>query len=246
MNILITGSTKGIGFALAKNFLNDKSNRIICSGRDKTYVSKLLKNDNSKIFLYQGDLRNEDEINNFCSFVKNKFKKIDVLIHALGGGLGFKNPLLSRKEFEDLFQINIGLAAEINRILYKQMKKNSSIIMIGSTASVQAIGSVGYNTIKHSILAYVKSLAINCLKDKIFIYGILPGAFEGYGNAFNRLKKYNPKAYKDFKKNKTASGKINKADDYFKIVKFLISKEARLLNGSSLNVDALETNTYHI
>ena len=50
--------------------------------------------------------------------------------------------------------------------------KNSSIIMIGSTASVQAIGSVGYNTIKHSILAYVKSLAINCLKDKIFIYGI--------------------------------------------------------------------------
>ena len=104
MNILITGSTKGIGFPISKNFLNDKSNRIICSGRDKTYVSKLLKNDKSKIFLYQGDLRNEDEINNFCSFVKNKFKKIDVLIHALGGGLGFKNPYYREKNLKIYFK----------------------------------------------------------------------------------------------------------------------------------------------
>ena len=160
--------------------------------------------------------------------------------------MGFKNPLLKKEEFENLFQINIGIAAEINRVFFKKMKKNSSIIMVGSTASLQAIGSVGYNTIKYSIIAYVKSLAINMLKDKIFIYSILPGAFEGYGNAFNRLKKNNINAYRDFKKNKIFSGKINKADDYFQIVNFLISKDARLLNGSSLNVDALETNTYHI
>ena len=47
-------------------------------------------------------------------------------------------------------------------------------------------------------------------------------------------------------KYKTFQGKINNVNDYFPIIEFLISKNARLLNGSSLNVDALETNTYHI
>lgn len=246
MNIVITGSTKGLGFALAKNFIKDKSNIVICSGRDPKFINKLGKKYMSRLFLYQGDLSVEKDLIDFEKYIHGKFKKIDVLIHTLGGGLGFKDPLLKKKEFEKLFDINIGIAAEVNRFLSLKMKKNSSIIMVGSTASLQAVGSVGYNTIKSSILAYVKSLAIYLFDKKIYVYSILPGAFEGYGNAFNRLKIKNPKAYNDFKNNKTFQGKINNVNDYFPIIEFLISKNARLLNGSSLNVDALETNTYHI
>ncbi len=246
MNIVITGSTKGLGFALAKNFIKDKSNKVICSGRDPKFLNKLQKKFTSRLFFHQGDLSIERDLINFEKYVHEKFNKIDVLIHSLGGGLGFKEPLLKKIEFEKLFNINIGIAAEVNRSLNLKMKKNSSIIMVGSTASLQAIGSVGYNTIKSSILAYVKSLAINLFEKKIYVYSILPGAFEGYGNAFNRLKITNPKAYNDFKNYKTFQRKINNVNDYFPIIEFLISKNARLLNGSSLNVDALETNTYHI
>ena len=88
---------------------------------------------------------------------------------------------------------------ELSKTLKNYLTKDKSFILhIGSTASVEAIGSVGYNTVKTSLVAYVKSLAINLIKDNIFVTGLLPGAFEAKDNSFARLKKKNLKAYKNF------------------------------------------------
>ena len=53
--------------------------------------------------------------------------------------------------------INIGIASEINsKILENLDPRSSYVVHIGSTASSEAIGSVGYNSVKAAIVAYVK------------------------------------------------------------------------------------------
>ena len=85
----------------------------------------------------------------------------------MGGGLGYRDPLIKLNNFIDLFMINIGIASEINsKILENLDPRSSYVVHIGSTASSEAIGSVGYNSVKAAIVAYVKSLAINLIERK--------------------------------------------------------------------------------
>ena len=75
---------------------------------------------------------------------------IDIIIHALGGGYGFKEPLLSWEQFTMLHQVNFSAAAEINRLLIPEMSQRQAgnVVHICSVSSQEATGSVGYNTIK--------------------------------------------------------------------------------------------------
>ena len=62
--------------------------------------------------------------------------------------------------------LNLGIASEINKVIVKNLNTKEVIVHIGSTASSEAIGSVGYNSIKAAIVAYVKSLARNLIEKK--------------------------------------------------------------------------------
>jgi len=244
--ILITGSTSGLGLVCAKNFIDKKAIVYVC-GRKKRNLHLLKSNKSDKIYSFCGDLLVRKNFLHFIKDVRKKLKKIDIIIHCLGGGLGLKNPLLNDKEFLKLHQTNIGIAAEINRLLKNYLTKDKSFILhIGSTASVEAIGSVGYNTVKTSLVAYVKSLAINLIKDNIFVTGLLPGAFEAKDNSFARLKKKNLKAYKNFINKRLPRKKVGRAEEFLPLINLLCSSEGEILAGSCVSADACETKSYNI
>lgn len=238
--ILITGASKGLGLECVKFFLKKKY-KVIAIGRDKKYIKNLSK----KITFVNLDLFNKKNRSKFYIKLK-KIKNIDAVIHCMGGGLGYREPLISLNKFIDLFMLNLGIASEINQVIVKNLNtKSSYIVHIGSTASSEAIGSVGYNSIKAAIVAYVKSLARNLIEKKIYVSCILPGAFIGSGNAFERLKKNNKKIYLDFKNNRLPRKKIAKASEFMPLLELLTSKKGEMLAGSSITIDACETKSYN-
>ena len=244
--ILITGSTSGLGLVCAKNFIDKKATVYVC-GRKKKNLALLKKDKSNRIYSFCGDLLVKKNFLKFIKDVKQKMKKIDIIIHCLGGSLGLKKPLLNDKEFLKLYQTNIGIAAEINRLLKNHLSQDKSFILhIGSIASVEAIGSVGYNTIKTSLVAYVKSLAINLIKDNVIVTGLLPGAFEAKDNAFERLKKRNYKVYKNFIKKRIPGKKIRNAEEFLPLINLLCSSEGEILAGSSISADACESKAYNL
>ena len=239
--ILITGATKGLGLECVKYFLKKKY-KIIAVGRDEKYLKEFSK----KILFLKGDLLKNSFRKKFYKKLSG-IKNIDIVIHCLGGGLGYKDPFIQLKNFIDLFLINLGIASEINNKIIKSLNpKSSYIVHVGSTASSEAIGSVGYNSVKAAVVAYVKSLATNLIKDKIFVSCILPGAFTAPGNAFERLKLNNKKAYLDFENNKLPRKKVAKASEMMPLINLLTSKEGEMLAGSSITIDACETKSYNL
>jgi len=239
--ILITGATKGLGLECVKFFLK-KNKKVIAMGRDDEYLKELSK----KIVFIKGDLLKSSFRGKLYRKLLN-IKDIDIVIHCLGGGLGYRDPLIKLKNFIDLFLINLGVASEINNRIIKSLNpKSSYIIHIGSTASSEAIGSVGYNSVKAAVVAYVKSLATNLIKNKIFVSCILPGAFIAPGNAFERLKLNNNKAYLDFKNNRLPRKRVSKASELMPLLNLLTSKKGEMLAGSSITIDACETKAYNL
>ena len=96
---------------------------------------------------------------------------------------------------------------------------------MGSTASVEAIGSVGYNSIKTAIVSYVKSLASELIHKKIFVSSVLPGAFISPGNAFERLRNNNKEVYLDFIKNRLPRKRVSEASEIIPLIRLLASKD---------------------
>ena len=196
-NILITGASSGLGLFLAKHFDNLNYD-LVTVGRDRKKVNNLknslsLKN-KSNCLRY--DLSVSKDFKNFINRIKTK--KFNSVIHCMGGGLGIHEPLINKKKLSVLFDINVGIALNINNeiILKNLKKKNLKLIHIGSVKGLETGASVGYSMVKASLIAYTKTLAIKLIKKNIFIHWYL-SAFEYENNSFERLKKKNRKFIKN-------------------------------------------------
>ena len=76
------------------------------------------KNDhiNSKVKIVHCDLQKISKIPNSMNDVLSITKKIDIIYHIAGGGLGFHNPLINTKDFLKVFNLNFLSILEINQI----------------------------------------------------------------------------------------------------------------------------------
>ena len=176
----------------------------------------------------------------------NDYKDFDVILHCSGGGLGYKDPILSWKEFNLLMMVNLIGAAEINRQIIPRMieKKKGTIIHTCSIASGEAVGSVGYNTVKAALAAYVRSLGRELAPHGVVVCGIAPGGFEAPGNAMERLKETNPEAYQEFLDNRLPRHIMGNAEELIPLLKFLASDDASMMGGCVVPIDAGEGHYY--
>ena len=242
---LISGATSGLGYDLLKT-LSDKSNILIIVGRSSTKLNELATEfktfDNYYLNL---DLNDVSIFEEQLKLLLEKVGSINGVIHAVGGGLGLKSPILSVPEVIELLEANLFFSLTINRLILPLFieKKSGRIIHIGSTAANQAIGSVGYNVAKASLDAYVRSLGNYCAQFGVVVCGINPGAFLANNNSMERLKKVNLSAYLNFE-SKLPRKRMAKSYEIINIIQFLLSDQAEMLGGTMISVDAGEGTSY--
>lgn len=107
-NVLITGSSKGIGYALAKEFLKAGDSVIICSRSDERVVSALekLRVETGKQHVWgtKCDVREGEDVKKLVFFAKQKVKYIDIWINNAGSNAYSFKPLAEASD-EDLIQV---------------------------------------------------------------------------------------------------------------------------------------------
>ncbi len=247
--VLITGATSGLGLMLSR-YYDAKGFNLLAVGKNKKKLNLLKKEITKKNQknIFAMDFNSKKNYQNFLNVIKKQKKKIDIIFHCLGGGFGLHNPIIDYQDLNSLFNINVSTAVGINKIIIDNLKynKNLKIIHIGSVAAIEATASVGYSMVKASLVAYTKTLSKSVIKDNIFIYCVLLGAFEYENNAFERLKKRNKKIYQNFIKQKLPRKKIAKGEDFLGLFNYLVSKDGDPLAGSSIVADFSETNSYRL
>ena len=177
---------------------------------------------------------------------QSEIPEVDIVIHCAGGGLGLREPLLAVQHFHSLFMVNLAGAAEINRLVIPYMKDMAwgRVVHVCSIASGEAVGSVGYNTVKAALGAYVRSLGRELARSGVVVSGIAPGGFLAPGNAMERLQANNPEAFADFLKNRLARGFMGNATELIPLLRYLISDDASMMGGCVVPIDAGEGKYY--
>jgi 3-oxoacyl-[acyl-carrier protein] reductase len=247
--ILITGASKGLGWVCAQE-LAKQGARLVFSGRNKEKLAELkaslLNPDMHMVFF--GDLVDPKVISELVSKSEAFLGGIDIVLHVLGGGYGFRDPLLTWDQLDTLHKVNIGVAAEINRWIVPGMieQKSGNLVHVGSIASAEATGSVGYNTIKASLAGYVRSLGRELAPSGVVVTGVLPGAFYAPGNSWRRLEENKPEVVQNFIKENLPRKKIAEAEEVVPLILFLASEAASMMSGSCVPIDAGEGKAYNL
>lgn len=242
--ILITGASQGLGYEAAKHFAGLGA-RLFLLGRQPDRLTALNNELGGGHTILTADLTSPQE---FCAALKKHLSswKISVVLHTAGGGLGLRDPLLSEEELIRLFQVNLSGAVAINRIIVPFLKDigGGNVIHVGSIASSEGVGSVGYNTVKAALAAYVRSLGREVAESNVIVSGILPGGFHAKDNAMERLRLNKPEVYDEFVNTRLPRKKMGTAQELLPLLEFLCSKGAGMMSGCLVPIDGAEGRAY--
>lgn len=247
--ILVTGASKGLGKEMAHRFEKEGARLILAARSEDKLVSCIRRFASPKKHrIIQCDVLDKVSSKKALSKVKELGNSIDVVLHCAGGGLGITTDIPTSEDLWKVFEINLGFAAEVNKIVIPMMKekKSGKIIHISSVNGTQSISNVAYSTFKAAISGYVRMLGNNLAKDSITVAGIIPGAFYADENAMARFQKINPVDYKKFIENKIPNKEIPLASQYWPLIKFLAGREGHIMAGSLIAADAGQSTPFFI
>ena len=242
-SVLVTGASRGLGRRAAEAFAAAGA-AVMLSGRDQDAMAAILQTlpDPERHAIFAADLREPGRIDGLIAEGQERFGGLDIVIHALGGGFGFREPLLTADQFAMLHQVNLGIAAEINRLTVPGMAERGggNIVMVGSLASIEANGSVGYNTVKAALAAYTRSLGRALAGSGVIVTCILPGMFFAEGNSMRRLQERMPDLVDSMIKARLPRGKVGQVDELLPLLYLLAGPGAAMMSGSCIPIDGGE------
>ena len=158
-NVIITGSSKGIGFELVNLFSQNNYN-VIALSRNVSSISKLNLNN---VSTFSTDLSDSDSINKAVKFIKNKFSSVDVLINNAGKLINKPFIETSFEDFKSVYSVNVFGLAELIRLMLPTFSNTSHIINISS------IGGIAGSSKFPGLSAYSSSkAALNVLTEMLY------------------------------------------------------------------------------
>lgn len=245
--ILITGASQGLGSICAKA-LADQGARLVLIARSKEKLEKvkLSLDCSEKHLCLPLDLLDIKQIPEGLKQAGSFLGEIDAVLHVAGGGLGLRDPLLAADDLYKLFAINTFAPVEINRLIIPQMMKKGkgNLVHVASIASHEATASVGYNTAKAALAAYVRSLGRELAGSGIVITGIAPGGFYAPDNSWERLKAVKPEIVGKFIEERLPRKFLGKAEELIPMILLLCSDAASMMGGCLVPMDAGEGKAY--
>jgi NAD(P)-dependent dehydrogenase (short-subunit alcohol dehydrogenase family) len=227
---VVSGGTTGIGFAIAKRFV-DEGAYVFITGRRQKELDEAVKAIGHNVAGVRGDLSQLQDLDRLYETVKAK-GNIDVLVANAGVGEFAPLASLTEEHFDRLFDLNVkGTLFTVQKAL-PLMNDGSSIILVGSVASVKGSASFGtYGATKAAVRNLVRAWTIE-LKDRHIRSNVLsPGPIR------TPLVELQPPETIARMLATIPMGRIGEPDEVAKAAVFLASDDSSFVTGIELFVD---------
>ena len=233
LNILLTGSTGGIGGAILNKLLENKA-KVIATGTNEKKLD-IIKKKFTDVIVKKFDITNHETIQDFIEECNEIFqKKIDVLIN--NAGITNDNLAIRMKDEEWNKVINLNLTSSflLTKNTIKKMLKNKNGKIINITSVVGHTGNIGqanYAASKAGLIGMSKSLALEYGKKNIKINCISPGFIK------SEMTENINESYKKTLEEKISLERFGTPDDVANVVLFLSSGLSDYITGETIHVN---------
>ncbi|MFK8274181.1 SDR family NAD(P)-dependent oxidoreductase [Capnocytophaga cynodegmi] len=171
-NVIITGTSRGIGLELAKQFANS-GHKVLALSRN---IQPLKDFNNKNIDFFPFDITLEEDLKQVSYFLFEKWKKVDVLINNAGKLINKPFEMLTREDFSQVYDVNVFGVARLIQTVIPFMSKGSHVVTISSMGGIQGsmkfAGLAAYSSSKGAVITLSELLAEE-YKDKGIAFNTL-------------------------------------------------------------------------
>lgn len=157
-NIIITGTSRGIGYELALQFAK--------AGHQVLAISRKIPQafiENENISCLGIDISQETDLQKVKDFIDSTWHKVDVVIHNAGALILKPFAQITTNEFEYIYKVNVFGVAALNRVVLPFMNKGAHVVTISSMGGVQGTlkfsGLSAYSSSKGAVITLSELLA---------------------------------------------------------------------------------------
>ena len=179
---IVTGGTRGIGFAVVQTFLRNGASVALFGSRqetvDKALAALKAENPDWEVIGMAPDLTDYAAVDAAFAEVEKAFGRIDILVN--NAGISAREPLYdyTPEAFEKMMRLNVSAVFNGCRAAAPRMKAQGGGSIINTSSMVSLYGQpsgVGYPTSKFAVNGMTRSLARELGRDNIRVNAVAPG-----------------------------------------------------------------------
>ncbi|MGH9338752.1 MAG: SDR family NAD(P)-dependent oxidoreductase [Acidobacteriota bacterium] len=248
---LVAGSSRGIGFLIAKAFRSEGA-RVAVTGRYNEALceaANLLAAEfgHEGVLACPGDLTDSTVITNTLERIHSTWGTIDCLVANIGTGTGRTGWELRDEDWDDLFTQNLAVNRRVCEAVLPEMVAvgRGSIIFISSIAGVESLSApLPYSAAKAALISYSKNLARQLGPKGIRVNSVAPGNVLFPGGSWEKKLAERPEFFRNYIETEVPLQRFGTPEEIASVVAFLSSDRASFITGACMVADGGQTRSY--
>jgi len=237
-NVLVTGSSIGLGKSIIEKFAKNNYNCIINyvhhEKEAKELKEKIEKEYNVICDTIKCDITNDNEVKELYNFIMNKYNKLDVLVNNAGIAIDEPIEVKTKENFMKTLEVNLYGTFNVSKIFASSMynNKNGVIINIASTNGIDSYYefSIDYDASKAGVINLTHNLA-NIYSPFVRVNAVCPGWIN------TPMNKNLSEEFKNKEIDKILLKRFSEPNEIASLVYFLATDEASYINDSIIKID---------
>lgn len=236
-NVIVTGGSRGIGFAIAEAFVMEGANVSICSRSADSLATAdaILKSHGTTVHSTICDVSDPVALDEYIHMAHDTLTGLNVLVNN-PSGVG-----ITDNEDGWKLAVDVDLMATVRggwtaAPLIEQSGGGSIIHISSINAFTQSQGAAPYGAIKAALNHYTMTQAVDLAPKSIRVNAVAPGATYFEGGTWGKMKTTNPKLYESVLAN-IPSGRYGTPEEIASVAVFLASEPGRWITGQTIVVD---------
>lgn len=181
-NVFVTGSTRGIGLAIAHRFASLGAN-VVLNGRSEISAKLIdsFKDYQVKVIVISGDVSQFDDAKRMVDEAIAKLGSVDILVNNAGITNDKLMLKMTEADFESVLKVNLTGAFNMTQSVLKPMTRARQGAIINLSSVVGLTGNVGqanYAASKAGLIGFTKSVAREVAARGVRVNAIAPGFIE--------------------------------------------------------------------
>ena len=224
--VLITGATKGIGWALTQR-LADLGCHVVGIARNTAEID-------FPGYLYECDLSDAGQTQDMLQVIRDKFP-VDAVVNNVGSAILQPLGSVELSALYETFDLNVRTAVQVTQAFVESMKvrRNGRIINLCSLAVRGARDATSYAAAKSALIGCTRTWALDLAEYGITVNAVAPGAIdtELFMNAMPGADIANAAA------SMVPMGRLGTANEVAALIAFLLSADAGFITGQIIGID---------
>lgn len=245
---VITGSSRGLGFASARSLLAEGA-RVCISARGGERLRQAeaelreLASSPEAVLAVEADLSTAAGVETVIERAVSVLGGIDILVNNVGKAGGGGIVETTDDEWQAALDQTLHPAIRASRHVVPQMRARGGgvIIMIASIWGRESGGRMTYNVVKAAEISLGKALAQQLATDNIRVNSVAPGSISFPGGSWAKRQAEDPEGMAAFVASELPFGRFGRDHEVGDVVAFLASDRASWISGACLTVDGCQS-----